>query len=227
MLYQKILQFYQNLQLDEKLLDSNTKVMNPYAEQNPEVDRLLKEFYQKYYADTNPRTLIMGINPGRLGAGLTGIPFTDSPALTKHCKIPTSIQTTETSSAFVYEFIKSFGGPEAFYAKYFIGAACPLGFTHLNAKGNWVNWNYYDSQELFLAVKPFMIEHLKNQIEICGSNERAIVWGNGKNYKFLSAINKEEKLFKKLIPLEHPRYIMQYKRKSLTIFIEKYLEVFN
>ena len=227
MLYQKILQFYESLHLDESLLDSETRVMNPYAEQNPEVDRLLLEFYKKYYSDNAHRTLILGINPGRLGAGLTGIPFTDSPALKDYCNIPTSIQTSETSSAFVYEFIKSFGGPDAFYAQYFIGAACPLGFTHHNSKGNWVNWNYYDSKELFLAVKPFMIEHLKNQIEICGNNEKAIVWGNGKNYKFLSAINKEEELFKELIPLEHPRYIMQYKRKSLPTFIDKYLEVFS
>jgi hypothetical protein len=90
-----------------------------------------------------------------------------------------------------------------------------------------VNWNYYDSQELFQAVKPFMVKHLKNQIEICGSNERAMVWGNGKNFKFLTAINKEEKLFKEIIPLEHPRYIMQYKRKSLPIYIDKYLKVFH
>ncbi|MGK0407751.1 MAG: hypothetical protein ACJAZH_001575 [Roseivirga sp.] len=227
MIYQKILQFYQNLEFKESLLNKETRVMNPYTEDNPEVQRLLQEFYTKYYSDTNNRTLILGINPGRLGAGLTGIPFTDSPALKNYCDINTSIATSETSAAFVYEFIKSFGGPEEFYAQYFIGAACPLGFTHLNDKGNWVNWNYYDSQELFQAVKPFMVKHLKNQIEICGSNERAIVWGNGKNFKFLSAINKEEKLFKAIVPLEHPRYIMQYKRKSLPIYIDKYLEVFH
>jgi hypothetical protein len=107
MIYQKILQFYQNLDFKESLLNKETRVMNPYTEDNPEVQRLLQEFYTKYYSDTNNRTLILGINPGRLGAGLTGIPFTDSPALKNYCNINTSIATSETSAAFVYEFINN------------------------------------------------------------------------------------------------------------------------
>lgn len=227
MLYQKILQFYEGLHLDESLLDSETKVMNPYQENGPEVKRILSEFYQKYYSDTKKRHLILGINPGRLGAGLTGIPFTDTKALREDCKIETAIETSETSAEYVYTFIRHFGGPEKFYQRYFIGAACPLGFTHLNKKGHWVNWNYYDSELLYKSVKSFMIEQLKKQIELCGSNEKAIIWGNGKNFKFLNEINKEEKLFKELIPLEHPRYIMQYKRKSMDLYLEKYRQVFS
>ena len=227
MLYQKILQFYKELDLNESLLDKETKVMNPYQENGPEVERILSEFYQKYYSDTKKRHLILGINPGRLGAGLTGIPFTDTKALREDCKIETAIETSETSAEFVYTFIRYFGGPEKFYQRYFIGAACPLGFTHLNDKGHWVNWNYYDSASLYKSVKSFMIEQLKKQIELCGSNEKAVVWGNGKNFKFLSEINKEEKLFKELIPLEHPRYIMQYKRKSIDLYLEKYHQVFS
>lgn len=227
MLYQKILQFYKELDLDESLLDKETKVMNPYQENGSEVKRILSEFYQKYYSDTKKRHLILGINPGRLGAGLTGIPFTDTKALREDCKIETAIETSETSAEYVYTFIRHFGGPEKFYQRYFIGAACPLGFTHLNKKGHWVNWNYYDSALLYNSVKSFMIEQLKKQIELCGSNEKAIIWGNGKNFKFLNEINKEEKLFKELIPLEHPRYIMQYKRKSIDLYLEKYHQVFS
>jgi hypothetical protein len=45
MIYQKILQFYQNLDFKESLLNKETRVMNPYTEDNPEVQRLLQEFY--------------------------------------------------------------------------------------------------------------------------------------------------------------------------------------
>jgi hypothetical protein len=39
--------------------------------------KICSSFYQKYYADNKKRSLIIGINPGRFGAGVTGIPFTD------------------------------------------------------------------------------------------------------------------------------------------------------
>jgi len=49
--------------------------MNPFRE-NPEALIVSGKFYKKYYNDNNPRFLILGINPGRFGAGVTGIPFT-------------------------------------------------------------------------------------------------------------------------------------------------------
>lgn len=128
MLKDQILAFYQQLQLDEKLLPANTRVMNPYEGENMEVASLLESYYGKYYSDSNPRGLILGINPGRLGAGQTGIPFTDTPALRNSLGIETQIETRETSSEFVYKVVEAFGGPEPFFKKWFIGAACPLGF---------------------------------------------------------------------------------------------------
>lgn len=223
MLYSQILKFYQDLELDENILPKDVRVMNPYRGDEPEVERLLKEYYQKYYSDTEKRGLILGINPGRLGAGQTGIPFTDTPALQDICGIHTNIETRETSSEFVYKVVQAYGGPHSFFKDWFIGAACPLGFLHYNDKGNWVNWNYYDEEPLFEAVKDFMIEQLRLQIELCGKPETAVVWGTGKNMKYLSKINKEAKLFKDLIPLEHPRYILQYKRKLVDEYILKFL----
>lgn len=224
MLKDRILKFYQDLDLAEDLLPEGVRVMNPYQEDSAEVPRLLEAYYGKYYSDQEPRGLILGINPGRLGAGQTGIPFTDTPALTEHCGIPTSIETRETSSEFVYKVVEAYGGPDLFFKDWFIGAACPLGFLHLNDKGNWINWNYYDQELLFTAVKDFMIEKLREQIELCGQPETAIVWGTGKNMKYLQKINREAKLFKELIPLEHPRYILQYKRKQLDFYLEKFLK---
>jgi len=224
MLRDKILDFYAQLNLSEDVLPEKVRVMNPYQEGNTEVDRLLKEYYTKYYSDTNSRGLILGINPGRLGAGQTGIPFTDTPALREICEIDTQIETKETSSEFVYKLVRAYGGPESFFNDWFIGAACPLGFLHLNEKGNWINWNYYDEEELFEAVKPFMIAKLKEQIVLCGEPSRAIVWGTGKNLKYLKKINQQEKLFEELISLEHPRFVMQYRRKRVDEYLQKFIE---
>tara|TARA_Y100001978_G_scaffold198431_1_gene210874 strand:+ start:686 stop:1372 length:687 start_codon:yes stop_codon:yes gene_type:complete len=225
MLKDQILKFYQKLHIDEKLLPEKVRVMNPYQEENPEVERLLQEYYSKFYSDHNPRGLILGINPGRLGAGQTGIPFTDTPALREHCQIETEIETRETSSEFVYKVVESYGGAQAFFGDWFIGAACPLGFLHFNEKGNWINWNYYDQEELYQAVKGYMIEQLRIQAELCGSPTKAVIWGTGKNYKYLKALNKEAQIFEELIPLEHPRYVMQYKRKQLDEYLSKFLRV--
>jgi hypothetical protein len=221
----EILNFYRQLDLSETLLPPKVRVMNPYLGDQPEVNRLLDAFYGKYYSDQESRGLILGINPGRLGAGQTGIPFTDTPALVDHCQIPTEISTRETSSEFVYKVVAAYGGAEAFFKDWFIGAACPLGFIHLNDKDHWINWNYYDQEELFKAVKDFMIAQLRQQIRLCGNPKTAIVWGNGKNAKYLQKLNKEAHLFKELIPLEHPRYIMQYKRRSMDLYIAKFLKV--
>lgn len=227
MLYQEILDFYHALSLDQSGMPDKVRVMNPYRDEETkdEVARLLELFHKKYFNDRKPRGIILGINPGRKGAGLTGIPFTDSPALKEVCDIDTEIETRETSSEFVYKLVQAYGGPQAFYGDWFIGAACPLGFLHLNDRGNWINWNYYDQEELYEAVKPFMMEQLMQQKALCGGPESAIVWGTGKNMKYLQKLNKEYGIFKELIPLEHPRFVMQYRRKRLEEYLGKFSKV--
>ena len=71
---EKIIEY--NRRLDFRgALPAGVRVMNPYRE-NENAFEVSSAFYRKYYADTRPRHLIMGINPGRFGAGQTGIPFT-------------------------------------------------------------------------------------------------------------------------------------------------------
>lgn len=223
----QILQFYAQLSLDDSLLPENVKAMNPYASTPAEVEEVIHHFYHKYYHDDRPRGLILGINPGRFGAGITGIPFTDSYRLKKYCEIPFPTDTRETSSLFVYDVIEAYGGAKTFYQDWFIGAISPLGFIHKNAKGNWVNYNYYDHRELEQAVRPFIIDSLKKQIALCGNPKSAVVLGTGKNFKYLQQLNSSEKLFDDIIPLEHPRYIMQYKLREKELYVQKYLNSLN
>ena len=82
----KIVDYNHNLSLDITLPEG-IRVMNPY--QDPSVFAVTEVFYRTFYDDNQPRRLIMGINPGRHGAGVTGIPFTDSVRLKENCFIDT------------------------------------------------------------------------------------------------------------------------------------------
>jgi len=97
----KVLAYYEDLESPVGLPDG-VEVMNPYS--NPEVKHVLETFYANYYQDNKKRKLILGINPGRLGAGITGIPFTDPIRLEKDCGIANNfVKKGELSSEFVYK----------------------------------------------------------------------------------------------------------------------------
>lgn len=216
----RILHFYQSLKI-EIPLPEGVEVINPY--QNKEVIEVCKAFYSKYYNDTKGRRLILGINPGRFGAGITGIPFTDPQRLEKECNIKNSFnKRPELSSEFIYLLINSMGGPEHFYSHYFIGGVSPLGFTK-----DGKNFNYYDSKELTRALKPFIIKSLVEQIG-CGINsKKCYCLGQGKNFEYLHMINAELKLFSEIVPLPHPRWVMQYRRKNLGEIIEQTVKMLS
>jgi hypothetical protein len=221
----QVISFIQTLSFSEKL-PSGISILNPFKD-NKEVLSIAENFYRKFYNDANERHLILGINPGRLGAGATGIPFTDTKRLASHCGIQLQgPQTHEPSSVFVYNVIDAYGGAETFYKKFYISSICPLGFVaHKNGKV--INYNYYDDTRLMKSVRPFAIASLKKQLEFGISRNRAFCFGTGKNFKFIKALNDEFHFFEEVVPLEHPRYIMQYKSKSADQYIENYLRAFE
>lgn len=220
----RVIEFNKNLRLDQKL-PPGIKVMIPFAE-NPEALEISSKFYRKYYNDNKRRRLILGINPGRFGAGVTGVPFTDTRRLSEKCGLNIrGINTHETSSVFIYEVIDAYGGVEKFYSDYYINSPSPLGFVKKTEKGIEINCNYYDNRELKEAIYSFLIESIKQHISLGIKTDRAFCLGAGKNYEVLGKMNAEYKFFDELIPLEHPRYIMQYKAKKKQAYIEKYLKV--
>ena len=125
------------------------------------------------------------------------------------------------SSDFVYRMIDAFGGPELFYKKFLISSVCPIGFL----KGN-LNYNYYDSPELIRSVEPFIRQSLSEHMKMNLKTDVVISLGK-KNALFLNRFNAEMKLFGDVVNLEHPRYIMQYKRKQLNSYIREYLAVLS
>lgn len=221
---EKIIGFNRQLEFTNPLPDG-IRIMNPYAE-NPHALEISSRFYRKFYGDDQPRRMIMGINPGRFGAAVTGIPFTDTRRLKEKLgmEIP-GLSTYEPSSVFVYEFIEAFGGVEAFYGRYYISAVCPLGFVKVNEKGRDVNYNYYDSRELTDACSDFIVESLETQLRFGMDTDICFCLGNNQNYKFLHKLNEKKGYFGRIVPLEHPRYIMQYKIKQKEEFVKKFVEL--
>ncbi len=208
-------------------LPPGIRIMNPFKE-NSDIIPLSSSFYKKYYNDNNQRHIILGINPGRFGAGLTGIPFTDPKRLIANCGIPyKGPPAHEPSAVFIYEMIKEYGGETAFYNRFYINSISPLGFTALGNKGTEVNHNYYDSKELTQSVFDFMIENIQKQLAFGVNRDIGFCFGTGKNQKFLHDLNNQFSFFKRIIALEHPRYVMQYKSKSKQNYIDKYLNAFD
>ncbi|MDX1371470.1 MAG: DUF4918 family protein [Nitrososphaeraceae archaeon] len=212
----KVIRFCENLKSPQKL-PGGVEVLNPSIDL--EIKNIVKEFYLKYYNDNHSRIYLFGINPGRFGGGLTGIPFTDPVALEEFCGIKNSLdKKRELSSKFIYRLIDKYGGAKKFYSKIFVTALYPLA---LLKQGK--NYNYYDNAKLYSILKPQIISLLKEQISFGAKNNFAISLGR-KNAKYLIEINSSLNFFKQIKVLDHPRYIMQYRLKSLNYYVDTYLQ---
>ncbi|HTM68398.1 MAG TPA: DUF4918 domain-containing protein, partial [Candidatus Binatia bacterium] len=129
--------FFTRLELRHEL-PPGVEVMNPYKDRA--VRACFKAFLDRHFDDARKRALILGINPSRFGAGITGVAFTDPVALREFCGVPNAMgDTRELSSTFVYQVVEAMGGAKQFYKDFFLTATCPLGFTK-----HGVNYNFYD-----------------------------------------------------------------------------------
>ena len=121
---EQVLSFYKNLDIKAQL-PKGVVVLNPYHDD--EAFSYCSQFYNKFYGDSNERTIIFGINPGRHGGGMTGIPFTDPIKLENYCGIPNPfIKKPELSADFIYTMIAAYGGPEKFYGQFFFQCSQPF-----------------------------------------------------------------------------------------------------
>ena len=199
--------------------------MNPFA--NGSALAISSEFYQQYYADSHPRRMILGINPGRHGAGLTGVPFTDSKRLDILGIDSRGIVSHEPSAVFVYALIDVWGGAAAFYRDFYINSPLPLGLIRHNERGNMVNANYYDHKDITNAVTPLIVESMQSYIAMPLLRDVAWCWGQGQNFAYLQRLNAAHHYFERLVPLPHPRYVIQYKSKEIKRYIRETVETLS
>lgn len=217
---EKVLKFYKELNIGHPLPEG-VEIMNPYKDEI--CMEVCRRFYNKFYNDDHKRFVILGINPGRYGAGLTGIPFTDPIKLEKLFGIENAFpKKPELSADFVHQMIGAYGGHKKFFSSFFINSISPLGFMK-----DGKNLNYYDTPALKKALEPFIRKSIETVLTFGISQDVAFCLGEGENYKYLLMLNGREKWFKQIIPLAHPRFIMQYKRKKMQQYIDDYLQKFN
>ncbi|MCR9249012.1 MAG: DUF4918 family protein [bacterium] len=213
----KLIEYYSTIEKPKKLI-RGVELLYPFDQ--AEVIEAISGFYKKYLSDNNKRTLLIGINPGRLGGGITGIPFTDPIRLKEICGIDNDFdRKPELSSTFVYDMINNLGGPNEFYTKFLITSVCPLGFMK-----DGKNLNYYDDKKLEKVLEKYMLNNLKWHIELVQNDEICFSLGQGKNIAYLNYLNDKYKLFGKIEALPHPRWILQYRRKRLQEFLDLYKE---
>lgn len=226
---EKILKFNDTLSLESLKLPEGFKIVNPFTgDQKETVKKITTLFYQKYYNDTRNRRLILGSSPARRGSAVTGVPFEDA----KHLQGETGIfidnfYINKSSSGFLYDVMREYGGCEKFYADFYMNFVCPLGIVRINSKGNEVNCNYYENKKLQESLYDFIVNSIRSQMDFGIDIEVCYCIGSGENYKFLLNINKKYNLFNKIVPLEHPRFIMQYNSKHKDLFMEKYISSFQ
>lgn len=198
-------------------LPEGVSVLDPYRD--PATRKVVQSFMRKFYSARAERTLILGINPGRLGGGLTGIPFTDPTALSDICGIANNFdRKSELSSRFIYRFAALFDSVSSFYNTCLLSAICPMGFVKHGK-----NYNYYDDPALLGTLKSFMLHSLKVHSTLGVRTDKLVVLGK-KNSIYINEINRELKLFEKVVTLEHPRFIMQYRNSQIEIYLKQFLE---
>ncbi len=210
--------------LKKARLPGSVAVLDPFNGENAEqVRHLVELFHRKYYSDEQPRMLMLGINPGRLGAGSTGICFTDTKRCESDLSLPVQgMRTHEPSSDFFYRSVRAAGGADAFYGRVYVQAICPLGFTRTGPKGTPINLNYYDDAALQEAIMPVVTRWIQKLIATGLRTDVVCCIGTGKNLAFLQRLNAEHGFFGRIVPLEHPRFVMQYRYKRMEEYVAKY-----
>lgn len=214
---EKVIEFYKRLEEPNQLPD---RVETLFPFRSEAVIEIIEKFNLGYFNDSNPRTFLIGINPGRLGGGLTGIPFTDPIRLEEILGIENSFEKKqELSSNFIYQMIHHLGGAKSFYSKFYFTSVSPVGFIK---EGK--NLNYYDDIELQNQLESYCASTLKEQIKF-GANPIAYSLGQGKNIAYLKELNRKYQLFDKIEALPHPRWVMQYRLKRLHEFLDLYKSI--
>lgn len=228
-LAQQILNFYDEISRINCSVPKDYKLINPLcSEQKEDVRKVMHLFYNKFYNDRNKRRIIFGSSPSRKGSGVVGVPFESAEHLREETGIYIdNFYISKSSTNFLFEVMRKYGGCEKFYKDFYMSFVCPFGIVRINEKVREVNANYYENKELKKALYPIIVDSIKKQIEFGIDTSVCYSIGSGDNYRFLLELNREYNFFKRIIPLEHPRYIMQYNKGKMDEYILKYLDALN
>ncbi|MDU6040609.1 uracil-DNA glycosylase family protein [Clostridium butyricum] len=128
------LNFYNEIRNINQLKEENVTVLNEFISN----EKFIRKFYEEYvdYNIGNIKVVMCGINPGRYGAGKTGIPFIDFNSLSELLPY-VNRKDSERSAEFFYSIIKNYGAKK-FYSNIYVTNICSVGFEKDKK-----NYNYY------------------------------------------------------------------------------------
>lgn len=223
------------LKFNEELAETTLELPPGFAAINPfngarkdRVREVTTAFYHKYYDDDKPRRLVLGSSPARRGTAVTGVPFEDAKLLESDTGVDIDgYAVSRPSAGFLHDVISRYGGRDKFYADFVMSFVCPLGLVRTNAKGNEVNCNYYESRKLLELLQSFLVGTLERQLKFGIDTTVCYCIGVRENFAFLTKVNEGHRFFRKIVPLEHPRFITQYNRDREEEYAEKYLNAFR
>ncbi len=157
-LVDNMLSFYNQIRNLNQLKQENVIVLNEFSKN----DKVIRKFYEKYIDCNigNIKVVMCGINPGRYGAGKTGIPFIDFNSLSE--LLPeVHRKDSEKSAEFFYSIIKNYGAKK-FYSNVYVTNICSVGFEKDKK-----NYNYY---QLPGSVKDIIYVNFLDKMKIINPN---------------------------------------------------------
>jgi hypothetical protein len=191
------------------------KALSAYATRADQ--RYFIPFARNFYAGSASRTVVLGINPGRRGSGLTGVPFTDGQSLAVECGIDNDFrETRELTSQFVYRVVRHAGGTRAFFNRVFLSAIYPYCLTVAGKNANY--YDLLDRQPLLELV----LHSLRSHRQLPNVSSRLVVVGQGRHLDLIRAVNDVHCVFDEITALPHPRFIVQYNRPKIEDFVAQY-----
>jgi len=170
--------------------------------------------FDNYYINKNkPKIVLCGLNPGRLGAGLTGIPFIDFNSLSQ--MLPNIERFDKENSAnFIFKIIQRFGF-EYFYEKFYITNISKYGYYKI---GSGKNINYPD---LPIQVQDWLYEKFIDEMK--SLNPDVIIPLSESVENSLKKLKSQGSLPYQIGErLNHPSWVMTYKKKEMDIWLDKY-----
>lgn len=195
----------------ERLNHQNINILKGFIKNS----KLVTDFYKLYYCNNRNRIVLCGINPGKLGAGKTGVPFLDFKSLSK--MLPNIKDTDcELSAQFIYSVITHFGN-KTFFDNVYLTNISWFGFTKDNNNFNYYNMDQ-DLQDEFTSgfieemeiVQPSVIIPLSEDTE-----------------KSLKNMNKRKNLGLKIAKrIAHPYYYSNFPTRYED-GLNKYIETIN
>ena len=198
------------------LKSKNIRILSEFLDN----EKNIIEFHKKYVEPNSPKIVICGINPGRKGAGKTGIPFIDFASLTR--MLPDIKENdSEQTAKFFFSVIQKIG-IENFYKNFHVTNLSWFGFSRIDKNKN-VN---YDNEDIPAEIKNCLIDKFVEEMELINP-DYIITLSKDVLYE-LKSLKEQKKISSEIgARLNHPSWITTYRSKDINMWKIKYVETLS